>query len=336
MEVYCFGELLLDLLATGDGLGLEQAASFTRAPGGAPANVARDLATLGVPVRFAGLLGDDPFGRYLSADLADAGVDCSWLRSSGRISTPLAFLATPRRGPREVSFTGMDSWASALAGLADIDHAITPGPGRWLHVGGVASAWPDLHHRQRALVTRARRAGWVISLDVNYRPALYQNRADLFAGRINELLPLADVVKVSVEELAATLPGADAGDLEAAADRLVAMGPTVVAVTRGAEGSLVKARGRSAQRLAATPVNAVESTGAGDAFMAGLIAGLGIAGKAGGWPTDAELAFAVGLAGECGALAVTQVGAAISLKRSPGKVYPMLAQWKKDHKANAE
>jgi fructokinase len=340
MQVFCFGELLIDLLADAQGKPLEKVTTFNRAPGGAPANVARNLAKLGVETAFMGLLGDDPFGRYLADDLASAGVDTQWIGRSPRITSPLAFVATQRDGGKQVAFAGMESWASALAESAELDRPVTPGPGRWLHVGGVASAWPELHHRQRAILNRARGAGWRTSLDVNFRPALFQDRPDLFAARMNELLPLVDLVKVSDEELDATLHLDASADPEAALDRLLAMGPTVAAVTHGADGVIAKARGRDLIELRGIAVEQVEPTGAGDAFMAALIAGLGRTPPSAGdllatgpatstpWPSDDALRFALDLANECGALAVTAVGATISFRSLPRATYPALHQWR--------
>lgn len=343
MQVYCFGELLIDLLAVQQGVGLEKVESFRRSPGGAPANVARDLAVLGLDAQFMGLLGEDPFGEFLRGDLADAGVGVDYLGRSARVSTPLAFLATLRGGRKQVSFAGMDGWATALAQSAELDRAIVPGAGRWLHVGGVASAWAELHHRQRALLTRARRAGWRTSVDVNYRSALYANRDEIFATRMAELISLADVVKLSEEETAAAVRTDPGQDVSA---RVLAMGAQVVAVTRGPAGATVYAPRRAPITLAPLAVKEVEPTGAGDAFMAGLIAGLI---RAGGparpalpaatpssqpaWPPEHDLLFAANLANECGALAVTRAGAMLTLKGATARDYPSISRWKKDRRA---
>lgn len=334
MQIYCFGELLVDLLAREQGKPLAQVGSFDRAPGGAPANVAADLALLGLPVAFMGLLGDDPFADFLSEFLDEAGVSTDMLVRSPRVGTPMAFIATQEDGSQQICFSGLSAWASALAGRAEMDAAVEPGHDRWLHVGGVASAWPELHARQRALLTRAKRAGWRTSLDVNYRASLWDSPGGLFATRISELLPLVDVVKVAVYELDETLRGRDTQPADALGS-LLAFGPSVAVVTRGERGALVRSRAGQLLDLDAVDVDLSEPTGAGDAFMAGLIAGLSrAAGKPGAsWPAAHDLEFAASLANECGALAVTRAGAPLNLRRPAVKTYPTIAQWMKQLKS---
>jgi fructokinase len=140
-----------------------------------------------------------------------------------------------------------------------------------LHVSGaLALAVPSMGATLSALLDRehGRR---VITLDPNPRPALGADLSILF----EQWLPRADIVKVSEEDLAFLCPGEPAA---AVAQRWLGAGPVLVVVTRGADG--VHAFGEvGAVQLAAPPVDLVDTVGAGDAFMAGLLAALERAGR---------------------------------------------------------
>jgi fructokinase len=96
----CFGELLIDFVATERGVSVGAAPGFHKAPGGAPANVAAGLAKLGVSTGFMGQVGDDFFGHFLAQTLAEGGVNIEGLRFSEEAMTMLAFVAVDEAGER--------------------------------------------------------------------------------------------------------------------------------------------------------------------------------------------------------------------------------------------
>ena len=260
------GEALIDMVAQQPGVPLEQVTSFERCPGGAPANVAVGLARLGVPVRFVGVVGDDPFGRFLRSFLERNGVDVSGMRVTGEALTTLAFVANREGGEREFAFYRKPG-ADTLLRPEDLD-AGTVRRAAVLHHGTVTLADEPGRSALLAALEEARAAGVTVSLDVNYRPALWRDPARGLA-EVRAAIDRADLVKVSREELA-LVAGRD--DREAAM-RLLEAHPRIalLVVTEGSGGSWAVGRDGQFARAPAFRVEAVDTTGAGDAFWAALL-----------------------------------------------------------------
>src|SRR5688572_16764288 len=104
MSVICFGELLIDFVASETGVTVGEASGFVKAPGGAPANVAVGVARLGHPSAFLGQVGDDPFGHFLEGVLRADKVDTRGLRFSPEARTALAFVSLQADGERSFVF----------------------------------------------------------------------------------------------------------------------------------------------------------------------------------------------------------------------------------------
>jgi fructokinase len=238
---------------------------FELAPGGSPANVAVGLARLEVPTRMLARLGTDLLGRRLRAHLADNGVDLSRAVEAAEPSS-LAIVEVGPGGDADYDFRidGTADWQwtpEELAGALDGVLAV--------HSGSLAlTRQPGAAVLREALAKAAATA--TISYDPNPRPRLMGDPAAVVAG-VYELLAIADVVKVSVEDLAWLLPGTPPGEV---LDDWLTRGPALVAVTLGGEGVLA---GTSAGVRTTTPGRAVEvvdTVGAGDSFSAALLAGL--------------------------------------------------------------
>ena len=244
------GEAIVDVVERPDG-------SRTEHAGGSPANVAVGLGRLGLDVTLATAIGDDAYGAMIESHLSDSGVR----------------LADGSKGPRLTS--------EAIAhlspdGSATYDFEVTWDPGLItppdgvvaVHTGSIAATLEpgadDVEMLLRELEPRA-----VVSLDPNIRPSLLPDH-DEVARRIERLVGLADVVKVSDEDLAWLYPDAPVDEM---ASRWLDSGPAFVAITRGSEGSTAFAR---SGRLDAPvqPTTVVDTVGAGDSFMSGLLAGL--------------------------------------------------------------
>ena len=253
------GEALVDLLpATCDG-----AAGYVPRLGGSPANVAVGLARLDVPTSWFGRLSTDRFGRRLRERFRSEGVDVRWALD-GPQPTPLALV--------DVDADGHPSYAFWWAGTADRAIGAEDVPGDLagvdaVHVGSVALVLPPACDAYAALARReaGRR---VVSMDPNVRWDLVDDPA-AYRARLHELVAHADVVKVSDEDLSALEPGAD----PIAVARRWAAGGRVVVLTRGGEGALGIADAGSVE-VAARRVAVVDTVGAGDAFVAGLLARL--------------------------------------------------------------
>lgn len=298
-DVIACGELLIDFVSTESGVTLAQAPAFVKAAGGAPANVAVGVARLGYRAGFMGQVGDDDFGHFLADTLADAGVDTAGLRFSDAARTALAFVSLRSDGERSFMFYRHPS-ADMLWRPDDVNAAYAAAT-RIFHYGSISLIGEPSRSATLTALGHARSGGAVISYDPNLRihlwPSAEAARAGMLAG-----LQHADLVKVSEEELA-FLTGEN--DLARGAMRLWHDRLRLLVVTQGAAGCAYF----TAQTQGHVPgfaVTAVDTTGAGDGFVAGLLAGLLDHGLA--WEQEAIVA-ALRLANAVGALTTTQRGA---------------------------
>lgn len=297
--VLSLGEALIDLIAADGAPRLEEASSFVARPGGAPANVAVALARLGVPAAFAGVVGDDPFGRRLRGTLAAEGVDISRVRATADAETTLAFAWKDERGDGHFRLL---RGADALLSRADVEQAGIQGLSAVV-VGSVALAAEPSGFAVKWAAALAVHRCVPVWFDVNIRPTLWP---DLSVARdaCQPILERARYIKLSLDD-ARALFDQDAAPV-ATVERLRS-GPELptVVLTDGARGCWY-ASGQSdapVRHVPAFPVEAVEPTGAGDAFTAALLSRL----LPKGWtaPDDADVRFAAA----AGALATTRPGA---------------------------
>jgi fructokinase len=307
LDVLCLGEALVDLLPDRRGT-LEECERFEVCAGGAPANVATGLARLGVRVAFCGVVGDDPFGRLLARRLAAEGVECA-LRFARERPTGLWFVALDARGDRTFFSPNARASADKLLAPADVDRALL-GRARWLHVGSSAHVLPAAQDALREAVAAARALGLSVSFDPNVRLHLWEDAGPL-RRLCAEVLPSCALAKLAAEE--AELCTGER-DPERAAARLVEMGVRLACVTLGDEGALVR-RGADVLRVPAERVEVVDTTGAGDAFVAGLLAVISRAPSLEAL-SRAEVERAVRFASRVAARVVTRVGAVAGLPRA--------------------
>jgi fructokinase len=260
VSVVCFGEALVDLLPDRRGR-IRDCERFEVRSGGAPANVAVGLARLGVPVSFVGVVGEDEFGHLLARKLADEGVDAR-LRFAKAARTGLWFVAIDAQGERSFfAPTGTES-ADKLIDLEDLERV--PGAAVF-HCGSSSHVLPRGGAALRAAVRRAKERGMVVSFDPNVRAHLWRDLRDL-RSLCDDVLPFCDVVKLSEDELEPCLGVRDPGK---AFDALRTV--KLACITQGARGAIAR-RGTELVQVPAPEVQVVDTTGAGDAFVAGLLA----------------------------------------------------------------
>lgn len=263
------GELLLDFVPDEAGVSLAEARSFSKQPGGAPANVAVGLSRLGVSSGFLGKVGDDPFGRYLTDVLAAEGVDVSQVKTDPEARTALAFVALTDAGDRDFMFYRHPS-ADMRYRPDEIDADYVAGA-RILHVGSISLIQePSRSATMRALDIAAQ-AGSLVSYDPNLRLPLWPSAQAAKAG-IRSIWRKAHVIKISDDELEFLTGSRDIS----AARPLRHDGLRLLAITRGDAGvSFVTPTFEG--DVPGFKVDTVDTTGAGDAFMAALLAGLSMA-----------------------------------------------------------
>ena len=303
-DVVAFGELLVDFVPTVTGRSLHNAETFKKAAGGAPANVAAGLARLGVSSAFMGMVGEDGFGHFLTDTLKNAGVDISPLRFTTQARTALAFVSLRENGEREFLFYRSPS-ADMLMGPESVDEAAIAAA-RIFHFGSISLITEPARAGTLHAVSLAHRHGKIVAYDPNLRLSLWP---DAHAAREGMRLGLAeaDIVKIGMEEL--TFLTGNSAPLSAARS-LWSPRMRLMAVTCGESGSYWLT-GEAHGQVPGFHVEAVDTTGAGDAFMAGLLAGLI---TEGGVPGDAaRLESIFRFANAAGALTATGRGAIPSL-----------------------
>ncbi len=252
------GEALVDVVHTADGETGEH-------PGGSAANVAVALARLGRSVRFATSYADDAHGGLLAEHLRASGVELALdPHVVERTSTAAATI-----GPDGAASYEFDlDWR-----LGEVP--LVPAPAA-VHVCSLGAVVEPGAESVLALVEQLREDA-TITYDVNVRPAVTGTGQDV-VERVERVVALADLVKVSDEDLEALWPQLA---VEQSAARLLSMGPAAVVLTRGAEGATWFDREREVT-VAPRPVEVADTIGAGDTFAAALVDGLAEEGLLGG------------------------------------------------------
>lgn len=299
-ELITLGELLIDFVPTVSGVSLAEATTFKKAPGGAPANVAVGAARLGVSTGFMGKVGEDAFGRFLAQTLEQAGVDISALCFSGEARTALAFVSLRADGERDFMFYRHPS-ADMLYRPEEVDAAYLR-QAKIFHFGSISLISEPARGATLHAVEFARQAGALISYDPNLRLQLWP---DLALAREGLLLgwQYAQIAKISQEELE-FLTGEK--EMEHGVELLWQPNLRLLVVTQGKDGCSYFTP-QFHGHVAGFPVAAVDATGAGDAFVAALLAGLIRSPQA--WDDQDEIARICRYANAAGALTTTQRGA---------------------------
>ncbi|ADJ15292.1 carbohydrate kinase family protein [Halalkalicoccus jeotgali] len=300
-DILVAGETLIDFLPEHPG-SLREVETFTRRPGGAPANVAVGLAVLDETPWFWTRVGDDPFGEALVGTLVEYGLPDDLVERDPDAKTTLAFVSHDETADRQFSFY-RDGTADTRMKPGSLDDDLVEGVS-WVHLGGVTLASEPSRTATLELAERASDAGCTVSFDPNARPELWPDREE-FERLIEEILPHVDVLKATPEDLAEAGIDGDGTDLaRAACDR----GPHTTLLTLGGEGALAVATDRAPWSGEATHpgyrVDPVDTTGAGDAFTAGAIAAL----SGGG-----DLGEAIGFGNAVAATTTTAEGAMTAL-----------------------
>ncbi len=284
IDVIALGEALIDF--TESGTSPAGARLFEQNPGGAPANVACAVARLGGRAAFLGKVGDDMHGHFLRQTLKSAGVDTSGMIVDGGVFTTLAFVALGERGERSFSFARKPGADTCLT-TGEIDPALLE-RGKLLHVGSLSLTDEPARSATFYAVKLARELGLTVAYDPNYRASLWPDEATAQEG-MRSMTPFCDVVKLSDEETG-LLTGEK--DPEAAAEKLLSQGVACVVVTLGSDGALVATK-EGSRKVEAFPAQAVDTTGAGDAFWGAFLTQLTRNHKA---PKDLTLDEAAGYA----------------------------------------
>ena len=259
-DVVTVGESMI-LVTPAGSESLESAKAFTLDVGGAESNVAVHLHQMGHRVRFLGAVGDDALGRRICYTLRSAGLDISHVKIDPEASTGVYF----KDPGQAVYYYRSGSAASRLGPEAVTDEVLNNAS--VVHLTGIT---PALSDQCRALAFdvahRARRAGVIVSVDVNYRPALWP--IEIAANHLLKLCQLADIVFVGLDEARQVWGCTTPADVRA-------LFPNVArVVVKNDSVGATEFQGDDEVFVASRPVEVVEAVGAGDAFAAGYLSGV--------------------------------------------------------------
>lgn len=262
-KLICMGDCIADMLPDGAG-----SLTYTAKMGGAPANVCVAAAKLGVRACFLGKLADDAFGRFLLAELKSYGVDTSLTAVDKSCKTGLAFVALSPDGDREFFFY-RDTPADASLSPDEVKEDMFE-DGDVLHFCSISLKPSPTRDAIEKAARIAREKGATVSFDVNLRLNLWDNDEEALRNAVFSFLPYGDIIKVTDEELV-FLTGSD--DEAAGVKKIFAAAENakLVFVTKGAAGASVWEPSLGHRDYAAVPRKAVDTTGAGDCFVGGIV-----------------------------------------------------------------
>jgi fructokinase len=266
-DVLCIGELLVEFVADTSNVSLSRSPGFIKAPGGAPANVAVALSRLGIDTGFMGKVGDDPFGLFLQECLEADNVDTTTLYRDAAARTTAVFAAVWDDGHKDLCFY-RNPGADMMLHPDEIDEpAFTDLRG--FHFGSISFINEPSCAAQRKAIELARRNKAMISYDPNYRPTLWPNEK-IARQTIQDAYQHCHLAKISEEEWRVAT-GYD--DFETGIKAVLDKGVELLVVSRGGKGAFAT-NGEYLIEVPALTVDVVETTGAGDGFLATVIAEL--------------------------------------------------------------
>lgn len=263
-NLFSIGEILIDFIPHQKGLALKDVDSFTRVPGGAPANVAAAVAKFGGTASLITKLGEDAFGDFLLEQLIKAGVRTDKIVRTKEANTGLAFVSLRKDGERDFSFYRNPS-ADLLLAESEINtdwfHQ-----GDFLHFCSVDLVESPMKHAHVKAIGAAKARGGVISFDPNVRLPLWDDPQKC-RKTILEFIPMAHIVKISDDELEFITGTADE---QKAIASLFTGDVKVVVLTKGAKGADLYVQNKK-YSSAGYSVKVEDTTGAGDAFVGGFL-----------------------------------------------------------------
>lgn len=293
-KIWVTGDAVVDLIPDGD-------AHYLKCAGGAPANVAVGVSRLGVEAGFIGRVGNDPLGKFMRDVLNAEKVSTEQmiLDPNHRTSTVIVGLDDGER-----SFTFMvNPSADQFLEIADLP---TLHKGDFLHCCSIALINNPSRATTIEAIRRVKEVGGYFSFDPNLRESLWTSFDEMKAV-VNSVVAMADILKFSEEELT-LLTGTTT--LEEATQAITAQYPEkLIIITLGKDGAIYHLNGNS-QVVAGKALKPVDTTGAGDAFVSGLLAGLS---EVENWKDEHTLVNVIRKANASGALATTAKGAMSAL-----------------------
>lgn len=289
------------------GVLLAEAPAFSKAAGGAPANVAVGISRLGGSSAFVGKVGKDEFGFMLADILKQNKVDNSGMRFDPKARTALAFVTLRHDGEREFLFFRHPS-ADILLHESELDKDLLK-KARIFHYGSISLIEEPCKSAHLAAMKIVKAAGGFLSYDPNLRKQLWPSEEAARDG-IMSIWDQADMIKVSEDEITFLTGGDDPYDDNVVMKKLFHPNLKLLIVTEGSEGCRYYTQSFKG-KVAGVKVKPVDTTGAGDAFVGGILSSL--ASDQNILKDEKRLREALHFANACGAVTVTKRGAIPSL-----------------------
>lgn len=262
-DIVALGEMLIDFTPSRrNEMGIQL---FAQNPGGAPGNVLVMMARLGCKGAFIGKVGKDDFGFFLHNVLEKNGVDTTGLVMAPEVNTTLAFVQINDKGDRSFNFYRRPG-ADMMLAVDEIRSDIIE-QAKIFHFGSVSLTNEPCRSATMTAVQTAINFRKLISFDPNLRLPLWNYDSDRAKTEIMEVIPLANILKISEEELN-FLTGQD--DMSKGAELLAQLGPSVILISRGPKGALYWTK-NSMEELPTYKVSTVDTTGAGDTFLGSVL-----------------------------------------------------------------
>lgn len=261
-DVTALGELLIDFTADGT-LSNQGNQLFEANPGGAPCNVLAMLQKLGRQTAFIGKVGNDTFGKMLKDTVQKAGINTDNLLLDNNVPTTLAFVHTASDGDRSFSFY-RNPGADMMLRSQEINLELIK-DSKIFHFGTLSMTDSDVEAATKTAIEAAKQSGAILSFDPNLRPLLWKN-LDLAKEKIKYGLSQCDILKISDNEIEFMT---DTADIDEGIQRIrKEYDIPLLCATMGKNGSKVYYKDMIVSRETFLDVNTVETTGAGDTFMA--------------------------------------------------------------------
>ncbi|WP_078428171.1 aminoimidazole riboside kinase [Alkalihalobacterium alkalinitrilicum] len=257
--VVSLGEALIDFIPLDN-----ENFSYQKSAGGAPANVAVGLARLGTKSTFLGKVGKDVLGHFLKSTLSEYGVNTEHMYLDEKTRTGVVFVTLSANGERSFDFY-INPSADQMLKIDEIPPDLFD-QNKILHFGSISLINEPVRSATKKAVTLAKEKGMLISYDPNLRLNLWPNEEAARMG-ILSMLDQVDVLKVSEEELE-FITGKK--DLSKGLEALAIYQIPLIFITLGENGSIVYINGER-QSVPAMKVDAIDTTGAGDAFVSGIL-----------------------------------------------------------------
>ncbi len=261
--IFAIGEILIDFIAQQEGP-LKDVRSFEKHAGGAPANVVVGLSRLGVPSALISKVGDDPFGDFLIEKLEGEGVSTEYIRKDPERHTGAVFVQLIGAKPEFILYDGVAYFNIRAEDVSSVDIK----KAELVHFGSVLFAREPSRSTALNFLQNAGRHV-PLSYDVNIRLDLWREREEEMLRDIEKGLGIASIIKIGDEEMRyLSEQGINIEDFNF----------SLLAVTKGSRGSTLTHNGVKVN-IPAYEVQPVDTTGAGDAYMAALLASLWRLGK---------------------------------------------------------